>query len=141
MAEINEGRVQAAQKEKEEREKAAREAAKLTVTAVDELVRYDGKHVVVTGCASGIGAQVARQLAELGARVTGLDVRRPAEGSGIAEFIEVDLSDAGSIDRAAAGSRARSTGCSTSPGCPRGSATRYWWCGSTSSACGSSPRR
>ena len=71
------------------------------MTAVDELVRYDGKHVVVTGCASGIGAQVARQVAELGGRVTGLDLRAPADGPGIADFIEVDLSDTESIDRAA----------------------------------------
>ena len=46
-----------------------------TVGQVDQMWRYDGKRVVVTGCASGIGAHVARQLAELGARVTGLDVR------------------------------------------------------------------
>ena len=72
------------------------------MTAVDELVRYDGKHVVVTGCASGIGAQVARQVAELGGRVTGLDLRAPADGPGIADFIAVDLSDTESIDRAAA---------------------------------------
>jgi len=38
---------------------------------VDELWRYDGRRVVVTGCASGIGADVARQLAELGAEVIG----------------------------------------------------------------------
>lgn len=34
----------------------------MTVTALSELVRYDGKHVVVTGCGSGIGAEVAREL-------------------------------------------------------------------------------
>ncbi|PRC52990.1 3-alpha-hydroxysteroid dehydrogenase, partial [Mycobacterium sp. ITM-2017-0098] len=45
------------------------------MAALDELVRFDGKHAVVTGCASGIGAQVVRQLGALGARVTGLDVR------------------------------------------------------------------
>ena len=47
------------------------------MTAVDELVRYDGNRVVVTGCASGIGAQVARQVTELGGRVIGLDLRPP----------------------------------------------------------------
>ena len=41
----------------------------------DELWRYDGRRVVVTGCASGIGAEVARQLADLGAEVIGLDIR------------------------------------------------------------------
>jgi len=69
---------------------------------VDELVRYDGRRVVVTGCGSGIGAQAARQLADLGARVTGLDVRVPAAATGLAEFIDVDLSDADSVDAAAA---------------------------------------
>jgi NAD(P)-dependent dehydrogenase (short-subunit alcohol dehydrogenase family) len=62
--------------------------------------RYDGKRVVVTGCASGIGAQVARQLTELGAQVTGLDIRRPAVP--VDEFVSVDLSDPDSIDDAAA---------------------------------------
>src|SRR3981081_4087461 len=72
---------------------------------VDELWRYDGRRVVVTGCASGIGADVARQLAELGAevlgpRVTGLYIRPPAVK--VSEFISLDLSDSASIDGAAA---------------------------------------
>ncbi len=67
---------------------------------IDELWRYDGRRVVVTGCASGIGAQVVRQLSELGADVVGLDKRTPALD--IAEFHEVDLADPGSIDRAVA---------------------------------------
>jgi NAD(P)-dependent dehydrogenase (short-subunit alcohol dehydrogenase family) len=66
---------------------------------IDELWRYDGRRAVVTGCASGIGEQVARQLAELGAEVIGLDVRRPALQ--LKEFHEVDLSDPVSIDQAA----------------------------------------
>src|ERR1700712_779308 len=70
------------------------------VGQLDQMWRYDGKRVVVTGCASGIGAHVARQLAELGARVTGLDVRPPAVP--INEFISVDLADAESIDHAVA---------------------------------------
>jgi NAD(P)-dependent dehydrogenase (short-subunit alcohol dehydrogenase family) len=70
------------------------------VGALDALVRYDGKHVVVTGCASGIGAEVARQLGELGARVTGLDVRAP--GLMPDAFIELDLADPDSVERAAA---------------------------------------
>ncbi|WP_454791213.1 coniferyl-alcohol dehydrogenase [Mycolicibacterium lutetiense] len=69
------------------------------MTPLSELVRYDGKHVVVTGCSSGIGAAVARALGELGARVTGLDLRpadHPPE-----TFIELDLADPESVDRAA----------------------------------------
>ena len=70
------------------------------MTQTDELFRYDGRRAVVTGCASGIGASVARQLTDLGAEVVGLDMRRPALQ--LKEFHEVDLSDAASIDRAAA---------------------------------------
>jgi NAD(P)-dependent dehydrogenase (short-subunit alcohol dehydrogenase family) len=70
------------------------------VTQTDDLWRYDGKRVVVTGCASGIGEHVARQLAELGAEVVGLDLRKPALQ--LKEFHEVDLSDSASIDAAAA---------------------------------------
>jgi NAD(P)-dependent dehydrogenase (short-subunit alcohol dehydrogenase family) len=67
---------------------------------IDVLWRYDGRRAVVTGCASGIGAAVARQLAELGAEVVGLDLQRPALQP--KEFHELDLSDPASIDGAVA---------------------------------------
>jgi NAD(P)-dependent dehydrogenase (short-subunit alcohol dehydrogenase family) len=67
---------------------------------IDELWRYDGRRAVVTGCASGIGEHVVRQLTELGADVVGLDKQRPAFE--INDFHEVDLADPGSIDRAVA---------------------------------------
>ncbi|MCV7261042.1 coniferyl-alcohol dehydrogenase [Mycobacterium shimoidei] len=67
---------------------------------IEQLWRYDGRRAVVTGCASGIGAHVARQLTELGADVVGLDTRRPAFDIG--EFHQVDLADAACIDRAVA---------------------------------------
>ncbi len=67
---------------------------------IDDLWRYDGRRAVVTGCFSGIGAEVARQLTELGAEVVGLDLRRPALQ--LKEFHEIDLSDPASIDRAVA---------------------------------------
>lgn len=67
---------------------------------IDELWRYDGRRVVVTGCASGIGADVVRQLSELGAHVIGLDQRPPS--TDIAEFHALDLTDPASIDHAAA---------------------------------------
>ncbi|MCV7091455.1 coniferyl-alcohol dehydrogenase [Mycobacterium interjectum] len=67
---------------------------------LDELWRYDGRRAVVTGCASGIGEHVARQLSELGGDVVGLDKRRPSfELNG---FHEIDLADPDSIDRAVA---------------------------------------
>jgi NAD(P)-dependent dehydrogenase (short-subunit alcohol dehydrogenase family) len=67
---------------------------------IEELWRYDGRRVVVTGCASGIGAHVVRQLTDLGAAVIGLDRRRPTFE--IKEFHQVDLADPASIDRAVA---------------------------------------
>ena len=67
---------------------------------IDELWRYDGRRAVVTGCASGIGEQVVRQLSELGADVVGLDKRRPAFETN--DFHEIDLADPESIDHAVA---------------------------------------
>src|SRR5262249_13369577 len=67
---------------------------------IDDLWRYEGRRVVVTGCASGIGEHLARQLTELGAEVVGLDLRRPALQ--LKEFHEIDLSDQASIDQAGA---------------------------------------
>lgn len=67
---------------------------------IDDLWCYDGRRAVVTGCGSGIGAEVARQLTGLGAEVVGLDLRPPALE--FKEFHEVDLSDPASIDRAVA---------------------------------------
>jgi len=76
---------------------------------IDELWRYDGRRVVVSGCASGIGEHVARQLTELGAEVVGLDIRareeRDSEGQPalqLKEFHEINLADPASIDQAAA---------------------------------------
>lgn len=68
--------------------------------SIDELWRYDGRRAVVTGCASGIGGHVVRQLSELGADVIGLDKRRP--DIPLNDFRETDLADPGSIDEAAA---------------------------------------
>jgi NAD(P)-dependent dehydrogenase (short-subunit alcohol dehydrogenase family) len=70
------------------------------VVAIAELFRYDSRRVVVTGCASGIGAELVGQLNELGADVIGLDIRPPSTGVG--EFHAVDLADEASIDAAVA---------------------------------------
>jgi NAD(P)-dependent dehydrogenase (short-subunit alcohol dehydrogenase family) len=70
------------------------------VVAIAELFRYDNRRVVVTGCASGIGAELVRQLDGLGADVVGLDIRPPSAGVG--DFHAVDLADEASIDAAVA---------------------------------------
>jgi NAD(P)-dependent dehydrogenase (short-subunit alcohol dehydrogenase family) len=70
------------------------------VTRFGELIDYAGRRVVVTGCASGIGAALVGQLADLGADVVGLDVRPPIFG--LNDFHELDLSDPASIDAAVA---------------------------------------
>jgi NAD(P)-dependent dehydrogenase (short-subunit alcohol dehydrogenase family) len=64
----------------------------------DDLVSYDGRRVVVTGCASGIGAALVGQLTDLGALVVGLDIRPPAFE--LNDFHRVDLSDSVAIDAA-----------------------------------------
>ncbi|MGH8881244.1 MAG: SDR family NAD(P)-dependent oxidoreductase, partial [Stackebrandtia sp.] len=65
---------------------------------IDQRWRFDGKRVVVTGCASGIGACVVTQLRQLGAEIVGLDLLRP--GTELDEFHEMDQADPASIDRA-----------------------------------------
>jgi NAD(P)-dependent dehydrogenase (short-subunit alcohol dehydrogenase family) len=65
-----------------------------------EIWRYEGKRVVVTGCASGMGQEAARELIELGAQVVGLDIAEPTVG--VKEFHRLDLSDPASVDSVAA---------------------------------------
>lgn len=67
---------------------------------MDDVLGYEGKHAVVTGAASGMGAATAGLLVELGARVTALDVK-PVELAG-ATSVEIDLKDQASIDAAVA---------------------------------------
>ena len=66
---------------------------------MEDVLGYEGRPVVVTGAASGMGEATARLLVQLGAEVTGLDIRpTTVEGS---RSVEVDLRDPGSIDQAA----------------------------------------
>lgn len=62
---------------------------------MDDVLGYEGKHAVVTGAASGMGAATASLLVDLGARVTAMDVN-PVEAVGV-QFLAVDLLDKGSI--------------------------------------------
>ncbi len=63
-----------------------------------DVLQYEGKRVVVTGAASGMGQSCVAVLSELGADVHGLDVT-PADAAD-AEFHRCDLSDAAQIERA-----------------------------------------
>jgi NAD(P)-dependent dehydrogenase (short-subunit alcohol dehydrogenase family) len=67
---------------------------------VDDVLGYDGRRVIVTGAASGMGEATARILVELGAEVTGVDIRPTAVDG--AEYQEVDLRDKAAIEAAAA---------------------------------------
>lgn len=60
---------------------------------------YHGKHVVVTGCYSGIGNATARMLLDAGAQVHGLDWQSP--DLALSRFSQVDLRDRTAIDQAA----------------------------------------
>ncbi|MHB1925210.1 MAG: coniferyl-alcohol dehydrogenase [Acidimicrobiales bacterium] len=66
---------------------------------MQDVLGYAGRRAVVTGSASGMGEATARLLVELGATVTGLDVR-PTQIDGVAS-IEVDLRQPDSIQAAA----------------------------------------
>jgi NAD(P)-dependent dehydrogenase (short-subunit alcohol dehydrogenase family) len=59
-----------------------------------------GRTYAVTGVASGIGAALARCLADQGHKVIGFDLREPQVP--VDQFISVDLGDADSIRQAAA---------------------------------------
>jgi len=58
------------------------------------MARLTGKVCVITGTASGIGAESARLFAEEGATVVGVDLSTEAEG---ALTIEADVSDEGQV--------------------------------------------
>ena len=58
---------------------------------MDNVLKYEGKRVIVTGAASGMGAATAALLVELGAEVHAIDVKKP-DISGLASFSECDLS-------------------------------------------------
>ena len=67
---------------------------------MSNVLGYEGKTVVITGCATGMGAAAAELLVELGAEVWGLDigdVKAPVHRA-----IRTDLKDKASIDAALA---------------------------------------
>lgn len=65
-----------------------------------DILGFDGKRVVVTGAASGMGEAAARLLVDLGAEVYALDVKEIS--APVKQGIETDLSKVESIDAAVA---------------------------------------
>jgi len=63
-------------------------------------MQLQNKHIVVTGCSSGIGAETVRLARFHGATVTGMDRNAPAIT--LDGFVQVDLADPAAIDAAAA---------------------------------------
>jgi NAD(P)-dependent dehydrogenase (short-subunit alcohol dehydrogenase family) len=61
-----------------------------------DILGYNGKRVIVSGCFSGMGEATAKMLIELGAEVHGLDFKDSALP--LASFGNVDLRDPGSIE-------------------------------------------
>lgn len=73
-------------------------------------MELEGKRIIVTGSARGMGAGTLRSYVRAGAHVVGMDVRddegaavagdADAEGPGSAAYMHVDIADAGSIEQA-----------------------------------------
>lgn len=63
-----------------------------------DLLRYDGKRTIVTGAASGMGAEVARLVLERGGEVHALDINEPTVD--VTTFLRTDLSDPSSVEAA-----------------------------------------
>src|SRR4029078_9026539 len=68
----------------------------VSLRPMDDVLRYEGKHAVVTAAASGMGEQVARICHELGANVTALDLKPVS--TPVKTSITLDLLDHTSID-------------------------------------------
>jgi NAD(P)-dependent dehydrogenase (short-subunit alcohol dehydrogenase family) len=65
-----------------------------------EAFRYDGKRALVVGGATGMGAATAELVRDAGAEVVIMDIAEPSLAG--AKYVEVNLADKDSIDRALA---------------------------------------
>lgn len=67
---------------------------------MDDVLGYEGKSVVVTGAASGMGQATAQILVDLGATVTALDIKPTTVR--VARALQIDLRDRANIEEVAA---------------------------------------
>jgi NAD(P)-dependent dehydrogenase (short-subunit alcohol dehydrogenase family) len=68
---------------------------------VSEIAKwYEGRTVVITGCASGIGAALARLLIDADARLFALDYKQPSH-AGLEDYLAVDMRDPSMISEVA----------------------------------------
>ncbi len=63
--------------------------------------QINGKTIVITGVSRGLGREAAMQLKELGACVIGIDIDPIQPGAPLDAFLQLDLSDAAAVKRAA----------------------------------------
>lgn len=61
-------------------------------------MHLDNKNIIVTGAASGIGAESAKVIKALGAKVICIDLNQPVEN--VDQYVQADLSDPTSIEKA-----------------------------------------
>ena len=67
---------------------------------MSDVLGYEGKNVVITGAASGMGQAAAQLLVDAGARVYALDIAEVSVP--VAAALKVDMKDGASIDAAVA---------------------------------------
>ncbi len=63
---------------------------------MNDVLQYEGRRVIVTGAASGMGAATTEILVELGAEVHAIDIKKP-ETKGLASFTPTDMRDPAQI--------------------------------------------
>lgn len=73
----------------------------MTKVQGQDVLGYQGKRVIVSGCFSGMGEATARMLVDLGAEVHGFDFKESAVP--MASFTQIDLRDPATIEAAVNG--------------------------------------
>jgi NAD(P)-dependent dehydrogenase (short-subunit alcohol dehydrogenase family) len=73
-----------------------------TVPSIVDGVSFEGAHVLVTGVAGAIGAQIAADFSTAGASVTGVDVNDPGDAPWRdgGRFVEADVSRSAAVEAA-----------------------------------------